>query len=65
MIDIKISHEEFKTIVNGKEKYEKMKEGIRMIKSSYELNKENGKTTQIWVKILGIHKIKKMFFWYV
>ena len=43
LIDIEISHEEFKTIVNEKEKYEKMKEDIRMIKSSDELNKEEGK----------------------
>ena len=53
--DIKISHEEFETIVNDKEKHEKMKEDIRMIKSSNELNKEKGKTTLIWVKIVGIH----------
>ena len=40
LIDLKISHEESKTIVNEKEKYEKMKETIRMIKSSDELNKK-------------------------
>ena len=33
LIDLGISHEEFKTIVNEKEKYEKMKESIRNIKS--------------------------------
>ena len=33
LIDLDISHEEFKTIVNEKEKYEKMKESIRNIKS--------------------------------
>ena len=38
--DLEISHEEFKTIVNEKEKYEKMKESIRMIKGSDELNKK-------------------------
>ena len=33
LIDLEIiSHEEFKTIVNEKEKYEKMKESIKMIK---------------------------------
>ena len=41
LIDLEISHEEFKTIVNEKEKYEKIKEGIRMMKSSDELNKNN------------------------
>ena len=33
LIDLEISHEEFKTIVNEKEKHEKMKENIRMMKS--------------------------------
>ena len=54
-----------KTIVNETEKYEKMKEDIRMMKSSDELNKEEGKkikTTEIWVKIVGIHKIKRIMF---
>ena len=50
LIDFDISHQEFKTIVNETEKYEKMKEDIRMMKSSDELNKEEGKkikTTEI------------------
>ena len=34
LIDLNISHEEFKTIVNEKEKYDQMKESIR--------NKNNG-----------------------
>ena len=34
--DLEIIHEEFKTIVNEKEKYDRMKEGIRNIKSSDE-----------------------------
>ena len=33
LIDLEIIHEEFKTIVNEKEKHEKMKENIRMMKS--------------------------------
>ena len=33
LIDLDISHEEFKTILNEKEKHEKMKESIRNIKS--------------------------------
>ena len=36
LIDLDILHEEFKTIVNEKEKYEQMKENIRNIKSSNE-----------------------------
>ena len=33
LIDLGISHEEFKTIVNEKETYKRMKENIRIIKS--------------------------------
>ena len=35
LIGPEINHEEFKIIVTEKEKYEKMKEDIRMMKSSY------------------------------
>ena len=35
-IDMEISHEEFITISNEKDKYEKMKEDIRTMKSSAE-----------------------------
>ena len=42
LLDLDISHEEFKTIVNEKEKYEKMKENIRNTKSRDELT-ENSK----------------------
>ena len=38
LIDLDISHEEFKTIVNEKEKYEQMKESIRNTKSRVELS---------------------------
>ena len=43
LIDTEISHEEFITISNEKDEYEKMKENIRTMKSSYELNKEEDK----------------------
>ena len=49
LIDLGISHEEFKTIVNEKEKYEAMKESIRNTKSRDELSendKENRENTQ-------------------
>ena len=42
LIDLDISHEEFKTIVNEKEKYEAMKESVRNTKSRDELS-ENSK----------------------
>ena len=44
LIVLDLSHKEFKTIVNEKEKYEQMKESIRNIKSRDELSeysKEN------------------------
>ena len=41
LIDTEISDEEFITVSNEKDKYEKMKD-IRTIKSSNELNKQEG-----------------------
>ena len=41
LIDLDISHEEFKTIVNEKEKYEQMKESIRNTKSMDELSENS------------------------
>ena len=58
LIDLEISHEKFKTIVNEKEQYENMKENIRMVKSSDELNKNNKNMK----KIMKMHKINKIIF---
>ena len=44
LIDLDISHEGFKTIVNEKEKYDKMKESIRNKKGRDELSKNNENT---------------------
>ena len=41
LIDLDISHEEFQTIVNEKEKYEQMKESIRNIKNGDELTENS------------------------
>ena len=41
LIDLDIIHEEFKTIVNEKEKYEQMKGSIRNIKSRGELSENS------------------------
>ena len=41
LIDLDISHEEFKAIVNEKEKYEQMKENIRNTKSRDELSEKS------------------------
>ena len=52
LIDLDISHEEFKTIVNEKEKYEQMKESIRNIKRWDELS-ENSRDIR---KIVKMHR---------
>ena len=44
IIDVEISHEEFKIVAHEKEKYDRMKESIRMIKRSDELGKNNEST---------------------
>ena len=47
LIDIKISHVEFITILKGKDKYEKMKENMRNVSQKQEnmrLNSVNSKT---------------------
>ena len=41
LIDLDISYEEFKTIVNEKETYEQMKENIRDTKSKDELSENS------------------------
>ena len=46
LIDLEISHKEFKTIVNEKEKCAKMKKSIRIMKSSDELNEKKKKKNE-------------------
>ena len=41
LIDLDISHEEFKAIVNEREKYEQMKESIRNTKNRDELSENS------------------------
>ena len=61
LIDLEISHEEYKSNINEKENYRRLKENIRMTNSSDELNeekdiriennkniKENYENTQNW-----------------
>ena len=54
LIDLDISHEEFKAIVNEKEKHDQMKESVRNTKSKSELS-----------KIVEIHRFKKIIFFCV
>ena len=58
LIDLDISHEEFKTIVNEKDKYDQMKEIIRNIKSRDEIS-ENSRDIK---KSSGMHRFKKIIF---
>ena len=41
LIDLDISHKEFKTMVNEKERYEQIKESIRNIKNRDELSENS------------------------
>ena len=55
LIDRKISHEEFITILNEKDKYEKMKENIRSENEKYVSNDTSCKATY---KIMRLSSIK-------
>ena len=46
LIDFDISHEEFTKIIDGKNKYEGIKENIKNIKNN-DLDKENGQITSL------------------
>ena len=62
---MEIGHEELITILNERDKHEKMKEDIRIMKSSDELNKEKDKTfkkTELLVKTLKMNEIKKIIY---
>ena len=43
LIDLEISHEEYKRIINEEENYRRPKQNIGMIKSDNELNEEDSK----------------------
>ena len=65
LIDIAVSHEEFITISNEKDKYVKMREDMKQMKSRDGLNKEKGneiKEAELLVKIKKVHKIKNAYF---
>ena len=53
LIDLEISHKEFKTIANEAQNYGILKEDIRIMKSDDELN-ENNKNIR---KIVEMHRI--------
>ena len=43
LIDLEISHEKYKSIINKEENYRRLKENIRNIKSDDELNEKEDK----------------------
>ena len=47
LIDLETNHEELETVINKKEKYEKMKKGIRYTKRSDEKNELSENNTNI------------------
>ena len=51
-----ISNYQFKTIFNEEKQYRRLKQNIKMMKNSDELNKEEGNTTKLWVKITKMRK---------
>ena len=60
LIDLNINHEEFKTIVNEKEKYEKIKENIRNTKSRDELSENS----RILEKIVEMYRFNNICIFY-
>ena len=69
LIDLDISHEEFKTIVNEKEKYEQMKESIRNTKSrghedrniDYEIQRQKALAKELGCEFIRINPDKENF----
>ena len=58
LIYLYLGHEEFKMIVNEKEKYEQMKESIRNTNSRDELSEKTG----VLEEIVEMHRFKKNIF---
>ena len=68
LIDMEISHEEFITILKGKDRYEMMKDNLRKKNGeSYEIMRSNSvksKNSEISLNILYVIN-KNLFFWYI
>ena len=47
LVDMEISHEEFLTILNEKDKYDKMKENLRNITERFEEKTENTRLNSV------------------
>ena len=54
LIDMEISHQEFVTILEEKEKYEKIKENVRTVSEKLEEKQENMKVDSVNSKKRGL-----------
>ena len=61
LIDLKVSHEEFKTFLNENKKDEKMKENIRYTKRSDEKDELSDNNNKNIREIMKMHRINFFF----
>ena len=61
LIDLKVSHEEFKTFLNENKKDEKMKENIRNTKRSDEKDELSDNNNKNIREIMKMHRINFFF----
>ena len=55
LIDMEISHEEFITILNEKDKYEKMKYNLRSENEKYKIMRLSSVKSKIWVEKIIVY----------
>ena len=71
LIDTEIIHEEFNTIIQEKQKYEKMKENVRNVNEKQEnmiLNRVNPRTKKIMLqmrKFVNLFKLNFEILWFL
>ena len=71
LIDTEIIHEEFDTIIQEKQKYEKMKENVRNVNEKQEnmiLNRVNSRTKKIMLqmrKFVNLFKLNFEILWFL
>ena len=71
LIDTEIIHEEFNTIIQEKQKYEKMKENVRNVNEKQEnmiLNRVNSRTKKIMLqmrKFVNLFKLNFEILWFL
>ena len=64
LIDMDINHEEFITILKGKDRYEMMKDNLRNKNGeSYEIMRFNSAISKIWKIFFSCAYIKVKYYW--